>query len=325
MKRTTITISKKEKMNMKLKKRILAIIVLMIFFGTAFSQQQSYEKHVFVYKTVKGHEIKANIFLPNTKQKHPVVVYFHGGGFIFGNRDEGLEDILRDKLLAHNYAVVSADYRLAPETKLAEIIEDVRDAVIWVQEKGAKQFQIDENKIAVAGGSAAGYLALSTGYNVNPPPKAIIAISTPTGFSSENIQKGDESVLKQPGPYDIVKDTIVSYGDYSTRMELWRFLARNRLALSEIFGFDVSQDPARLQNYTLTKHIQSGFPPTLLLHAKNDYLVELSQAEKLNNFLKEKNVESELYVVENGHSSELINNNPDAVDKLIQFLDIHLK
>jgi acetyl esterase/lipase len=311
--------------HLKSLKWISLFCFILIFIGNVFPQQQSFEKHVFVYKNVNGHEIKANIFLPITKQKLPVVVYFHGGGFIFGNRDEGLEDVLRDKLLANNYAIVSADYRLAPETKLAEILNDVRDAVIWLRENGTKQFPIDGNKIAVAGGSAAGYLALSTGYNLTPPPKAIIAISTPTGFSNENIQKGDESILKQPGPYDIVKNTIVSYGDYSTRMELWRFLARNRLALSEIFGFDVSQDTERLQNYTLTKHIQSGYPPTLLIHAKNDHLVELSQAEKLNDFLKGKNVESELFVVENGHGSELINNNPKAVEKFIQFLDTHLK
>jgi len=302
----------------------IALCCIAILTSNGFSQQ-SYEKHEFVYEIVNGHEIKANIFLPDTKDNYPVVVYFHGGGFIFGNRDEGLENVLRDKLLAHHYAIVSADYRLAPETKLAEILNDTRDAVIWLRTDGTKHFNIDADKIAIAGGSAAGYLALSTGYTVSPPPKVIIAISSPTGFSNENIQKGDESVLKQPGPYDIVKDTIVSYGDYSTRMDLWRFLARNRLALSEIFGFDVSQDTARLQNYTLTKNIQTGFPSTLLLHAKNDHLVDLSQAEKLNVFLKEKNIESELFVVENGHSKELINNNPDAVEKIIQFLDSHLK
>jgi len=306
-------------------KWIFVFSLTIIFNGNVFPQQKSFEKYVFVYKTVNGHEIKANIFLPGTKEKYPVVVYFHGGGFIFGNRDEGLEDVLRDKLLANKYAVVSADYRLAPETKLAEILNDVRDVVIWLRENGSKQFPIDVNKIAVAGGSAGGYLALSTGYNLTPPPTAIISISGPTGYSKESIQKGDESILKQPGPYDIVKDTIVSYGDYSKRMDLYRFLGKNRLALSEIFGFDVSQDTARLQYYSLNKNIHPGYPPVLLVHAKNDHLVDISQAEKLFEFLKGKNIESELFVVENGHSSELINNYPDAVEKIIQFLDAHLK
>ncbi len=311
-------------MNDKLKKRIVAMIFATIFILPVFSQQQLHEKHVFVYKIVKGHEIKANIFLPNTNQKHPLVVYFHGGGFVFGNRDEGLEDVLRDKLLAHNYAVVSADYRLAPETKLDEILKDVSDVVIWLREKN-EQFQIDINKIAIVGGSAAGYLALSTGYNVKPSPQAIVAISTPTDFSKANTQKGDESILKQPGPYDIVKDTVVSYGDVSSRLELWRFLAINRLLFSEVFGFDVSKDTTRLSSYMLTNHINSDYPPTLLIHARNDRLASLSQVEQFNIFLKGKNIKSELFIVDDGHNVDLINNNPDAVEKIALFLDKYLK
>jgi acetyl esterase/lipase len=296
----------------------------MIFTGAIFSQQ-AYDEHTFVYKVVQGHEIKANIFLPKTNHLHPVVVYFHGGGFIFGNRDGGLEEVLRDQLIAHDYAVVSADYRLAPETKLDEIVNDVRDVVIWIKENGNKQYQIDKNKIAVAGGSAGGYLAISAGFNVKLPLNAVIEISAPTGFSGVNVQEGDRTILQQPGPYDIVKDSAVSYGDYTTRVDLWRFLSKNGLALFEIFGFDVSKDTARLRNFTLTENIKKDYPPTLIVHAKNDNLVNYSEAQKFYDFLKEKNVESELFTVENGHSSDLINNYPDAVEKIIQFLDMHLK
>ena len=272
--------------------KIVSVFVALILISPVYSQNQSFEKYVFVYKTIQGHEIKANIFIPNIKQQHPVVVYFHGGGFIFGNRDEGLEDVLRDKLLTHHYAVVSADHRLAPETKLDEILKDVSDVVKWLQKNGAKQFQIDSTKIAVLGGSAGGYLALSTGYNVQPSPQAIIAISTPTDFSKTSTQKGDETVLKQSGPYDIVSDTIISYGDYDARLTLWRFLAKHRLILSEVFGFDVSQDTIRLNNFMMTKNITADYPPSLLIHAKNDRLVDLPQVEQFYAFLKGLGVDS---------------------------------
>jgi acetyl esterase/lipase len=306
--------------------RIALFVLAILYFIPALSQEKNYEKHVFTYKKVQNHEIKANIFIPKVKQKHPVIIYFHGGGFIFGNRDEGLPNVLRDELIKHNYAVVSADYRLAPETKLDETIKDVRDANIYLRKEGEKKFNIDPDKIAVIGGSAAGYLALTTGYNVKPPPEAIIAISTPTDFSAASkIDKGDEAILKQPGPYDVVSDEIVSYGDYNKRMELWLFLGKNRLANSEIFGFDVTKDTTRLKTFMLTKQITSSYPPTLLLHAKNDHLVPLSAVEPFEKFLKEKGIESELFLVEEGHSSQLINNNPKAVEKLILFLDKYLK
>lgn len=304
-------------------KRIKVLIGLILIFSIqTFSQNNTSEKIVFTYKSVQGHDIKANVFLPESNGLHPVLIYFHGGGFIFGNRDQGLNNAIKEKLLASNYAIVSADYRLAPETKLQEILNDVSDIIKWLRENGVQKFSIDTNKIAVAGGSAGGYLALSTGFNKDYAPNAIVAISTPTGFSTENIQIGDLSILNQAGPYDIVKDSIVSYGDYHSRMQLWRFLARNSLALYEIFGFDPSQYPERLENFKLTSNIDSDYPPTLLIHAKNDHLVDLQQVNDFYNFLKEKQIKTELYLVENGHSSELINQNPEAIDKMIDFLKI---
>lgn len=61
----------------------------------AFSWNDPSMKKIFVYKTVEGHEIKANIFLPNINGLHPVFVFFHGGGFVFGNRDQGLNATLK--------------------------------------------------------------------------------------------------------------------------------------------------------------------------------------------------------------------------------------
>lgn len=75
----------------------------------------------------------------------------------------------------------------------------------------------------------------------------------------------------------------------------------------------------------LTKNIASDYPPTLLLHARNYPLVPLDIVETFEEFLKETGVESELYIVENGHSNQLIWNNPKAVDKIISFLDKYLK
>lgn len=302
------------------------VFVSLIFLLSSFciSQNKSGEKHEFVYKTVKSHEIKANIFLPASPGLHPVVVYFHGGGFIFGNRDEGLENVLKEKLLANNYAVVSADYRLAPETKLYEILQDVGDVVRWLKLNGSKEYSVDVKRIAAMGGSSGGYLAYATAFNPETAPNAIVGISAPTGFSAANIQMGDLSVLDQPGPYDIVKDQPVSYGDYSSRMDLWRFLAANRLALYEIFGFDPSTEPEKLDKFTLTANVKTNYPPTLIVQAKNDRLVDLEQVTAFYDFLKEKKVKSEIYLVEYGHSSELINQNPDAVDEIIRFLNEQL-
>lgn len=292
---------------------------------SSFSQNFSITKEIFTYKTVDGHEIEATIFLPASKGPHAVVVYLHGGGFIFGNRDQGLNSIIKEKLLEKGFAVVSADYRLAPETKLAGIIQDVNDVVSWLRKNGPSTYGVDENKICVVGGSSGGYLALSTGFDKKSAPNLIVAISTPTGFSNANIEMGDLSILDRPGPYDIVEDGPVSYGDYSRRMDLWRFLGRNRLALYEIFGFDPSQQPDKLNEFKLNTNIDADYPPTLLIHAKYDHLVPLNEVEEFQEYLNKTSVKNELLILDNGHSNELINQNPEAIDHMITFIQENLK
>jgi acetyl esterase/lipase len=298
--------------------------LIIIFALQSFVQNASSEKRVFIYKTVNGHELKANIFLPKARGPFPAVVFFHGGYF-FGNRDAGLLSNLRDELIDSGYAVVSADYRLAPETKLKGMLEDVRDINLWLRKNGLREFHIDTNRIANAGCSAGGYLALTSGFDTASAPNAIVAISAPTGFSTGVTPMGDLSVLKRPGPYDVVSDSIISYGDYEGRLTLWKFLAKSRLALYELFGFDPAKEPEKLNAYSLIDNIGSNYPPTLLIHAKNDHLAGIQQANDFHKFLIEKKIKTEVYIVENGHADELIRQNPEAIDKVIAFLNGQFK
>ena len=97
-------------------------------------------------------------------------MWIHGGALIMGSR-KGLDVRFCAELLKRNFAIVSIDYRLAPETKLPGIIEDVQDAWRWVRQEGPKRFGIDPDRIATAGGSAGGYLTLMTGFCLGPRPR----------------------------------------------------------------------------------------------------------------------------------------------------------
>jgi acetyl esterase len=87
----------------------------------------------------------------------PVLVYLHGGGFTIGSI--ATHDVLCRHLshLAH-CAVLSVDYRLAPEHRFPVAFEDAWDAVKWVAEQGAEK-GLDPARIAVGGDSAGGTLA----------------------------------------------------------------------------------------------------------------------------------------------------------------------
>jgi len=81
----------------------------------------------YTYKRVGDLEIKANVYRADDEKVRPVVVWIHGGALIMGGRN-GINGRVKKMFLDAGYTIVSIDYRLAPETKLPAIIEDVEDA-----------------------------------------------------------------------------------------------------------------------------------------------------------------------------------------------------
>ena len=87
----------------------------------------------------------------------PVVVYFHGGGYVIGSLDS--HDALCRRLAdAGHFAVLAVDYRLAPEWKFPTAVHDACDAVNWLLREGARH-GLDATRVAFTGDSAGGTLS----------------------------------------------------------------------------------------------------------------------------------------------------------------------
>lgn len=110
----------------------------------------------FSITTRDGFALPVRLYAPSAENL-PVLVYFHGGGFTIGSvaSHDGL--CRRLSHLAH-CAVLSVDYRLAPEYKFPTAHYDAWDAVQWVAQQGATR-GLDPQRIAVGGDSAGGTLA----------------------------------------------------------------------------------------------------------------------------------------------------------------------
>ncbi|SPM37195.1 Acetyl esterase/lipase [Mycobacterium rhizamassiliense] len=99
------------------------------------------------------------IYWPPTAStdKAPVVVFFHGGGFVVGDLDTH-DGTCRQHCVGADAIVVSVDYRLAPEHPYPAAVEDAWAATLWVAEHAA-EIGADPARIAVAGDSAGGNIA----------------------------------------------------------------------------------------------------------------------------------------------------------------------
>ncbi len=103
-----------------------------------------------------GHLLPARLYAPS-RDRLPVLLYFHGGGFTIGNL--ATHDILcRELARLATCAVVALDYRLAPVFKFPTAHNDAWDALQWLAKHGAT-LGVDATTLAVGGDSAGGTLA----------------------------------------------------------------------------------------------------------------------------------------------------------------------
>ena len=90
-------------------------------------------------------------------EPQPVLVYYHGGGFVIGNL-ESHDGLCRMFANEGGFRVIAVDYRLSPEHKFPAAIDDAYAALVWI-EANATTLGVDANRIAVGGDSAGGQLA----------------------------------------------------------------------------------------------------------------------------------------------------------------------
>ncbi len=106
---------------------------------------------------VRDTQIRGRLYRSEPDGILPLVIYYHGGGWLLGSIDS--HDVTTRLLaLASGFAVLSVDYRRGPECPFPVAVNDAVDAVRWAADH-ADELGIDPTRIAVAGDSAGGNLA----------------------------------------------------------------------------------------------------------------------------------------------------------------------
>jgi acetyl esterase len=104
-----------------------------------------------------GGDLRARVYTPRGAPPFPIVVFFHGGGWVVGTLDT-YDPLCRALAAAVPTVVVSVDYRLAPEHRWPAAVEDAYAATLWAS-RHAAELGGAQHRLAVAGDSAGGNLA----------------------------------------------------------------------------------------------------------------------------------------------------------------------
>ena len=214
--------------------------------------------------------LKLDLWVPATAGRAPVVVWVHGGAWIFGDRRElppTLQpDQVFDALVEAGLAVASIDYRLVREAAFPAQLHDVKAAVRYLRAH-ADQLGLDTERMGVWGESAGGHLASLVGLTAHRPDLdgnlGVVGPSSAVDVVVDWYAPIDLETMPRPtGPSPLAD--ILPEGVASPEAQLLD-------GLDERTRSDVSP----------ISHVTAAAPPFLIVHGTADPLVPYSQSEQL--------------------------------------------
>lgn len=223
----------------------------------------------------EGRTEKLDIYLPPGvfKKGRPAILFIHGGGFKTGDKAEFRSASVSADLARAGYVVASCNYILSTKKTPGvwpDNISDCRNAVRWLRQN-AEALGVDPSRIAVAGGSAGGYLALMVGFSDD---RAELG-----GDKSAKVSAKVSAVIDMYGVTDSGqhgKETLVNAGPEAERL------------------------------FSPIAHVKAGCPPVLILHGSSDPTVPIKESEDLVKALVAAQTDYEFIVIKDAaHTFDL--------------------
>jgi acetyl esterase/lipase len=226
------------------------------------------------YLTASNWEAKLDLFVTRTPDKpRPTLIFFHGGGWTGGTKEQ--RDLVILPYLDMGMNVVNVEYRLARVAQAPAAVEDCRCALRFVIQR-AKEYGIDVSRIVVAGDSAGGHLALTTGM-----------LPATAGLDRQC-----------PGPDNLKVAAIVNWYGISDVNEL---LEGPNMKAYAVTWLGSAQDREQIaRRVSPLTYVRAGLPPVLTIHGDADPTVPYTQSVRLHKALAGAGVTNELMTVPGG-------------------------
>lgn len=199
-----------------------------------------------------------DIYYPRgTTKPLPVIVNFHGGGFVYGTKKNYLHYGMY--LAKQGFVFVNANYHLAPKRNYPTQLEELNQVMAWVVAHHNEHY-MDISNVFIVGDSAGAQLALqySAMYS-NADYRELFSLTIPQGFTLR-------AVALNCGMYNIYEKMASIDKDDRKDADI-----KLTTLLTDYLSEDWEQYEKQL---AIKEHITDSFPPTYLMTAGNDFLRE---------------------------------------------------
>ena len=202
-----------------------------------------------VFASPDGVELQLNLYRPPTIGKHPALVIVYGGAWQRGTADN--DEKFSRYMAGQGYSVIAIDYRHAPKYKFPAQLSDVQTALQYIQDH-ADELEVDCDRLAIMGRSAGGHLAQLAAYQ----PKAMTFRAVVGYYAPTNLTEG----YSEP-PFPNPTNTLAIMRDF--------------------LGGTPQEIPETYQQASPFNYVRPNLPPSLLVYANNDHVVEAKFGDRM--------------------------------------------
>jgi acetyl esterase/lipase len=291
-------------------------------------------KSTYTFKSIDNCDIRADVYrAPGARR--PAILWLHGGALIVGSRAM-LPVAQLERYLRAGYTIVAADYRLAPETKLRDIITDVQEAYAWMRADGAEELGLDPDRIAVLGHSAGAYLTLVAGYALSPRPRVLVSYYGYSDIDGDWYSRPDSFYCQLPRvptmeAYEVIGRQAISESPVNERGRFYLYCRQQGLWAKEVAGYNPRLEPRVFDRLCPIRNVSADYPPTLLIHGEADTDVPHEQSGRMARELERQAVTHEFVSLPNyGHAFDIEGEGMHdpitarTFDRALAFLDQHM-
>ena len=255
------------------------------------------------YGTANNYALKLDVWQrKEAKGPAPTLIYYHGGGWIFGDRIGATLQLL--PYLEMGWNVINVEYRMAYVSLAPAAVEDCRCALWWVV-RNAKKYNVDTQRIVLTGHSAGGHLSLITGM-------------LPNGTGLDNQCYGDD--VSSTSKFSVA--AIINWFGISDVNDLIQGPNLKNYALMWVGSQpDAAAIARRVSPLT---YVRAGLPPVFSVHGDQDSVVPYDHSVRLHRALTAAGVPNQLVTIKGGGHGQFNDAQlEEAYGKLRGFLHEH--